>query len=140
MKRRFWISAILTIPVFILAMAEMLRISMNLFHRKFRFGFNLFWRRRLLFGAAFLFSRRAVASVKNASPNMFTLIAIGTGAGRNLFSLFALCFPTFFPLRCRNEHTGLIAAYFEAAAVITTLVLLWTSFGIKSQKPNFERN
>ncbi len=54
---------------------------------------------------------------------MFTLIAIGTGAAY-LFSLFALFFPDLFPASMRNEHTGLIAAYFEAAAVITTLVLL----------------
>ena len=53
---------------------------------------------------------------------MFTLIAIGTGAAY-LFSLFALFFPDLFPASMRG-HTGLIAAYFEAAAVITTLVLL----------------
>ena len=54
---------------------------------------------------------------------MFTLIAIGTGAAY-LFSLVALFLPELFPASMRNEHTGLIPAYFEAAAVITTLVLL----------------
>ena len=53
---------------------------------------------------------------------MFTLIAIGTGAAY-LFSLFALFLPGLFPISMRG-HTGLIATYFEAAAVITTLVLL----------------
>jgi Cu+-exporting ATPase len=69
------------------------------------------------------FFERAWASVKNVSPNMFTLIAMGTGAAY-LFSVFALIFPDIFPFSMRDTHTGVIAVYFEAAAVITTLVLL----------------
>jgi Cu+-exporting ATPase len=69
------------------------------------------------------FFERGWQSIKNSSPNMFTLIAIGTGAAY-VFSLFALFFPQIFPISMRDEHTGIIAAYFEAAAVITALVLL----------------
>jgi Cu+-exporting ATPase len=54
---------------------------------------------------------------------MFTLIAIGTGAAY-LLSLAALFFPDLFPAAMRDSHTGLVPGYFEAAAVITTLVLL----------------
>ena len=54
---------------------------------------------------------------------MFTLIAIGTGAAY-LLSLGALFAPQLFPASMRDPHSGLVAAYFESAAVITTLVLL----------------
>lgn len=123
MTRRFWISAALTIPVFVLAMAEMLPD----FHTYISPTVSL-WTQFLLstpvvLWGGFPFFERAWISVKNASPNMFTLIAVGTGAAF-IFSLFALFLPDLFPAALRNSHTGLIAAYFEAAAVITTLVLL----------------
>jgi Cu+-exporting ATPase len=81
----------------------------------------------------FPFFMRGWQSIGNRSPNMFTLIAIGTGAAY-LFSLFALFFPDLFPVSMRNEHTGLIAAYFEAAAVITTLVLLGQVLELRAGK------
>jgi Cu+-exporting ATPase len=68
------------------------------------------------------FFQRAVASIRNMSPNMFTLIAIGTGAAY-LLSIAALFAPQLFPASMRDMH-GLVPAYFESAAVITTLVLL----------------
>jgi P-type Cu+ transporter len=68
------------------------------------------------------FFERGWASIINRSPNMFTLIAIGTGAAY-FFSVFALFFPGVFPASFRG-HGGEVAVYFEAAAVITTLVLL----------------
>jgi Cu+-exporting ATPase len=123
MRRRFWISAVLTLPVFLLAMAEMLP------------SFHLYISPRLSIWAQFILStpvvlwggwpffQRAWASVKNVSPNMFTLIAIGTGAAY-LLSLAALFVPEWFPTSMRSAHTGLVSAYFESAAVITTLVLL----------------
>jgi Cu+-exporting ATPase len=69
------------------------------------------------------FFKRAWASVRNISPNMFTLIAIGTGAAY-LLSVAALFVPWLFPESMKDPHTGLVPGYFEAAAVITTLVLL----------------
>ena len=122
MKRRFWICAWLTIPVFILAMAEMIP------------GFNEIvppnvsvWIQFLLAAPVVIwggkpFFERGWASVKNASPNMFTLVAIGTGAAF-IYSVVAILFPQIFPDSMQNEE-NLIAVYFEAAAVITTLVLL----------------
>jgi Cu+-exporting ATPase len=123
MKRRFWISAVLTIPVFVLAMAEMLPNFHALFSPKISLWIQFVLATPVVFWGGFPFFVRGWQSIGNRSPNMFTLIAIGTGAAY-IFSLFALFFPDFFPASMRNEHTGLIAAYFEAAAVITTLVLL----------------
>jgi P-type Cu+ transporter len=123
MKRRFWISAFLTIPIFVLAMAEMLPNFHEFVSPKISIWIQFVLATPVVLWGGFPFFERAWASVKNVSPNMFTLIAIGTGAAY-LFSLFALFLPDVFPASIRNEHTGLIAAYFEAAAVITTLVLL----------------
>ena len=122
MKRRFWISAALTLPVFALAMAEMLptfnsRIAPNL----------SLWMQFLLATPVVLygglpFFGRGWNSIINRSPNMFTLIPVGTGAAY-LFSVAALFAPNIFPETMRDAHTNLIHAYFESA-VITTLVLL----------------
>ncbi len=123
MKRRFWISAVLTLPVFALAMAEMLPNFHELVSPNLSIRIQFVLATPVVLWGGFPFFQRGWASVKNVSPNMFTLIAIGTGAAY-LFSLFALFLPNLFPVSMRNVHTGLIAAYFEAAAVITTLVLL----------------
>jgi Cu+-exporting ATPase len=71
---------------------------------------------------AWPFFQRAWASVLNRSPNMFTLIALGVGASY-LYSLVATFAPTLFPAGLR-QHGGLIPVYYEAAAVVTVLVLL----------------
>jgi len=113
----------LTIPVFVLAMAEMLPNFNQIVPPKLSIWIQFVLATPVVLWGGFPFFQRGWASVKNASPNMFTLIAIGTGAAY-LFSLFALFLPDLFPASIRNEHTGLIAAYFEAAAVVTTLVLL----------------
>src|SRR3954467_4447411 len=72
--------------------------------------------------AGWPFFERAWASIVHRSPNMFTLIAIGTGAAY-AYSLAATIVPKAFPASFRDAH-GTVAVYFEAAAVITTLVLL----------------
>ncbi|MGI8883333.1 MAG: heavy metal translocating P-type ATPase, partial [Pyrinomonadaceae bacterium] len=123
MKRRFWISAVLTVPVFVLAMAEMLPNFHTLVSPKLSIWVQFILATPVVLWGGFPFFVRGWQSIGNRSPNMFTLIAIGTGAAY-LFSLFALFLPDLFPASVRNEHSGLIAAYFEAAAVITTLVLL----------------
>ena len=123
MKRRFWISTVLTLPVFVLAMGEMLPNYHEYVSPKIALWIQFVLSTPVILWGGFPFFQRAWASVKNVSPNMFTLIAIGTGAAY-LFSLVALFLPELFPASMRNEHTGLISAYFEAAAVITTLVLL----------------
>ncbi len=123
MKRRFWISTLLTLPVFALAMGEMLPNYHEYVAPKIALWVQFVLATPVILWGGFPFFQRAWASVKNVSPNMFTLIAIGTGAAY-IFSLFALFLPDLFPVSMRNIHTGLIPAYFEAAAVITTLVLL----------------
>lgn len=125
MKRRFWNSAVLTVPVFALAMAEMIPAIAP---QNFISPRTILWIQFVLTTPVVLygglpFFERAWASVRNVSPNMFTLIAMGTGAAY-FFSVAALVFPDIFPVSMRDAHTGIIAVYFEAAAVITTLVLL----------------
>jgi Cu+-exporting ATPase len=125
MKRRFWISAVLTVPVFALAMAEMIPAiaPQNFIAPRIILWIQFILTTPVVLYGGLPFFERAWASVKNVSPNMFTLIAMGTGAAY-LFSLVALIFPDIFPVSMRDEHSGVIAVYFEAAAVITTLVLL----------------
>jgi Cu+-exporting ATPase len=100
MKRRFWISAVLTIPVLRLSKwRRCCRIFMSLFHQKFRFGFSLFWQRRLFSGVDFRFSCAAGSQSAIAGPNMFTLIAIERA--RLIFLAFLhYSFRISFPLRC----------------------------------------
>src|SRR5690606_8555907 len=71
--------------------------------------------------SAWPFYERAVASVKNLSPNMFTLIGLGVSVAYG-YSVIAALFPGLFPLSFR--HNGEVGVYFEAAAVIVTLILL----------------
>ncbi len=123
MKRRFWISAVLTLPVFVLAMLEMLPTFHMAVSPTVSIWLQFILATPVVLWGGYPFFERAVASVRNASPNMFTLIAIGTGAAY-LLSIAAMFAPGVFPEAMRDAHTGLIPAYFESAAVITTLVLL----------------
>ena len=123
MKRRFWISAALTLPIFVLAMAEMLPNFHTYVSPRLSIWVQFMLATPVVLWGGWPFFQRASASIKNVSPNMFTLIAIGTGAAF-LLSLVALFAPELFPATMRDPHTGLVSAYFESAAVITTLVLL----------------
>ncbi|HMA12081.1 MAG TPA: HAD-IC family P-type ATPase, partial [Steroidobacteraceae bacterium] len=124
MQRRFWISAVLALPVVILEMGAHLP-ALNLHHLV---GARLSqWLQFILATPVVLwggwpFFTRAVASVRNRSLNMFSLIALGIGAAL-AYSLAALLLPQLFPANLRAEQ-GTVAVYFEAAAVITVLVLL----------------
>ena len=122
MTRRFRISAALTIPVFILAMAEMIPGFNEIVLPKISLWIQFVLATPVVIWGGLPFFQRAWASVKNVSPNMFTLVAMGTGAAF-VYSLIALIFPSIFPASMRSEE-NLIAVYFEAAAVIITLVLL----------------
>jgi Cu+-exporting ATPase len=124
MKRRFWVSVALTLPVLFLAMSEMIPgqpIQHALSPRLLTFIQFALATPVVLWGGRPFFER-GWASIVNRSPNMFTLIAIGTGAAW-LYSVIATFFPNIFPASFRG-HGGEVAVYFEAAAVITTLVLL----------------
>lgn len=133
MKRRFFISAILTLPVFVLAMSEMI-LPMTFVHswQRTSLWIQFFLSTPVVIWGGWPFFVRAAASIKNVSPNMFTLIGIGTGASF-LLSLAALLAPDWFPVVMRDAHTGSVPAYFESAAVITTLVLLGQVLELKAR-------
>jgi len=124
MTRRFWISLALTIPIVLLAMAEM--IPGNPVHAMLP-GRAAVWVQFVFATPVVLwggwpFFERAWASVVNRHLNMFSLIALGTGTAY-LYSASATLVPDIFPESFRG-HGGVIPVYFEAAAVITALVLL----------------
>lgn len=123
MKRRFVICAALTLPVFVIAMAEMFPSFHSVVSPRISVWIQFALSLPVVFWGGFPFFQRALLSFKTLSPNMFTLIAIGTGAAF-VFSVFALLFPALFPASLRDAHSGMIPVYFESAAVITTLVLL----------------
>ena len=124
MTRRFWIGVVLTLPVLVLTMGEMLPGNpfMSWFSPRTFSWIQFILATPVVLWGGLPFFERGWASVINRSPNMFTLIAIGTGAAY-LYSLVAIFFPQLFPENFRG-HMGEVALYFEAAAVITTLVLL----------------
>lgn len=124
MRRRFWVSTMLTAPLFIASMADM--VPKFSFQHLLPHGW-LGWFQFALATPVTLWGGwpllvKAWKSVKNISPNMFTLIGLGTLSAFG-FSLVALFFPQLFPAAFRG-HRGTIDLYFESAAVITTLVLL----------------
>jgi Cu+-exporting ATPase len=124
MTRRFWICLVLTAPVFFLAMSDLIpgqpvqhALSPHL----------LTWLEFALASPVVLwgglpFFQRGWASIVRRSLNMFTLIAVGTGTAY-IYSVVATLAPGIFPASFRGQG-GRVAVYFEAAAVITTLVLL----------------
>jgi len=124
MSRRFWISTALTAPLLLMTMWEMFAAA-PLFQSLTGHVGN--WVQLLLASPVVLwggrpFFQRGWASVIRRSLNMFTLIALGTGVAY-AYSLIATLFPSIFPAAFRGTY-GEVAIYFEAAAVITTLVLL----------------
>ena len=123
MTRRFWISLLLTVPLLLLAMSEMLpgRQVQHAFSARLLTWVKLvFATPVVLWGAGRSLAR--VGLLVNRSLNMFTLIAIGTGTAY-IYNVIATLVPSLFPAAFRT-HSGAVAVYFEAAAVITTLVLL----------------
>src|SRR5271168_1903170 len=120
MKRRFWVSAALSLPVLLLAMfGDVLKLPLS--------SNAINWMEFVLATPVVLwggwpFFHRFWTSIVNRSPNMFTLIGLGTGAAY-LESVVATLLPQIFPASFRDIH-GAVSTYFEAGAVITTLVLL----------------
>jgi Cu+-exporting ATPase len=124
MTRRFWISLALTAPLIALEMSAMVggqSLGLPIPSRLLTW-IELVLATPVVLWAGWPFFQRGWASVTHRNPNMFTLIAMGTGTAY-LYSVLATVFPRLFPQSFRLT-TGEIPVYFESAAAITTLVLL----------------
>jgi P-type Cu+ transporter len=133
MKRRFWISTVLTLPLLLLSMSEFIpgdplrvRIAPTTVN-----WISLALASPVVLWGGWPFFVRAWQSVVNRSLNMFTLIGLGVSVAY-VYSLFAALLPQIFPASFR-DHTGNVPVYFEAAAVITTLVLLGQVLELKAR-------
>ncbi len=122
MSKRFWLSLIFTVPLLLLAMSEMIPAFSHLSMASWFSWVQLALASPVVLWGGWPFLVRAWTSVVNRRLNMFTLIALGTGSAY-LYSIFATLAPHWIPDSLRGTH-GSIPLYFEAAAVITTLVLL----------------
>ncbi|MDA3945494.1 MAG: copper-translocating P-type ATPase [Helicobacteraceae bacterium] len=133
MSRRFWISVVLALPLFIIAMVSDLApqylpegISMKSI-QWFEFALSS----PVVLWGGWPFFVRGWNSVRTWNLNMFTLISIGVGAAW-IYSIVALLLPEIFPPLMRTGE-GLVHVYFEAAAVIVTLVLLGQVLELKAR-------
>jgi len=127
MSRRFWISVVLTLPLLAIGMSELIPSSdiewlERLLPMRVRGWLELALATPVVLWGAWPFFLRGWQSIKNRSLNMFTLIGLGVGVAYT-FSVIATVFPELFPVSFRDA-SGRVPVYFEAAAVITTLVLL----------------
>lgn len=122
--RKFKIATIFTVPIFLIAMSEMIPGNpiYNLMGLKYWNWVQFIFSIPVVFYAAWMFFQRAWQSIITWKLNMFTLIGIGAGVAW-IFSLVALVFPSIFPDQFKT-HQGTVYVYFEAATVILTLVLL----------------
>ncbi|HEX9878782.1 MAG TPA: copper-translocating P-type ATPase [Candidatus Binatia bacterium] len=133
MTRRFWTSVVLSVPVLFLAMSEAIPgqpVQRALSPALLSWVQLILATPVVLWGGWFFFER-GYASIVNRSLNMFTLIAIGVGTAY-VYSVIAALFPRIFPASFRGAH-GEVAIYFEAAAVITTLVILGQVLELKAR-------
>jgi Cu+-exporting ATPase len=124
MTRRFWMSVALTIPVLALGMSDLLpgQPLQHVLTTRAMGWIELSLATPVVLWGGWPFFERGWASVVNRSLNMFTLIALGTGTAF-LYSVVAVLFPQLFSATFRGM-SGEVPVYFEAAAAITTLVLL----------------
>ena len=122
MTRRFWVGLALALPVFVLEMGGHLVDLHMLLSQQSSNWLQLVLATPVVLWAGWPFFQRAWASLVNRSLNMFSLIAMGTGVAW-AYSVVATVAPNLFPETLRSAE-GAVAVYFEAAAVITVLVLL----------------
>ncbi len=123
MRRRLWVSAVLTVPLFLLAMADLLpgRPLESVASARTLTWFELALATPVVLWGGWPFFVRGWQSILYRSLNMFTLIGLGTGVAY-VYSLVAALFPDIFPASFRGA-SGQVSVYFEAAGVIVTLVL-----------------
>ena len=131
MRKRFWVGMIFSIPLLFMTMG-----GRRLFH-DLSMLLNLKWVELLLATpvvtwGGWPFYVRFFQSLKNRSPNMFTLIGLGVAVAY-FYSLTAVLFPDLFPDSFRDPITGEVGLYFEAAAVVVTFVLLGQVLELKAR-------
>jgi P-type Cu+ transporter len=132
MTRRLWVSVALTAPLLLIAMSDLLpgRPFEQWMSRQTQSWIELILASPVVLWAGWPFFDRAWQSLRNRSPNMFTLIGLGVGVAY-IYSLIAKLSPGVFPASFR-EH-GVVLVYFEAAAAITSLVLLGQVLELKAR-------
>jgi Cu+-exporting ATPase len=123
MQRRFWVSVAFTVPAFVLSMSDLIpgQPLQRVLSPDAAAWIQFVLAAPVVLWGGLPFFQRGWASVLNRSPNMFTLIALGTAAAFG-FSAFATLFPALLPHTL--THGGTKPIYFESSAVIVTLVLL----------------
>ncbi|MGD0275632.1 MAG: heavy metal translocating P-type ATPase [Syntrophales bacterium] len=133
MKKRFWVSVALSIPVVVIGMRDLLpgQLLDALAHARLYSWLQFILATPVVIWAGWIFFVRAWQSLINRSLNMFSLIGLGVAVAY-IYSLIAILFPNVFPASFR-EPGGTIAVYFEAAAVIVTLVLLGQVLELKAR-------
>ncbi len=133
MNRRFWVSLVLTLPVLVLSMGEYIPgVSFDWLASPRTLTFvELVFATPVVLWGGWPFFVRGVQSVITRNLNMFTLIGLGVGVAY-VYSVIAALFPEIFPPSFRDAN-GEVEIYFEAAAVIVTLVLLGQVLELKAR-------
>jgi Cu+-exporting ATPase len=132
MRRRFWIALVLTLPVFALEMGGHVLGLKHLVSAQMSVWVQMILATPVVLWCGWPFFERGWQSLKTRNLNMFTLIAMGTGVAW-AYSMVAALLPGAFPETFRTSD-GIVAVYFEAAAVITTLVLLGQVLELKARE------
>ncbi|MGZ3773063.1 MAG: copper-transporting P-type ATPase [Pseudobdellovibrionaceae bacterium] len=131
MRKRFWISASLSLPVLLITMVARSFTQSHQIQSIYKWLEFALATPVVLWGG-WPFFVRFWNSLKNKSLNMFTLIGLGIGVAY-FYSLVAIFFPSFFPESLKDPMSGEVGLYFEAAAMITTLVLLGQVMELKAR-------
>lgn len=122
-KHKFMVALLLCVPVFVIAMSDLFALNLDLIAPKYLWGWmELILTAPIVFYSSWTFFIRGWKSIKTWNPNMWTLISIGVGSAY-VFSVIAIVAPDIFPHQFKDV-SGNVHLYFEAAAVILTLVLL----------------
>ena len=133
MRRRFWVSATLTLPALLIGMSDLIPGAplQRVIPPTVSAWVQLLVASPVILWGGWPFFVRLWQSIVNRSPNMFTLIGLGVGVSYG-YSLVATVFPDFFPHSFRG-HGGSVPVYYEVAAAITTLVLLGQVLELKAR-------
>jgi P-type Cu+ transporter len=132
MSRRFWVGLVLSVPIFLLSMSDLVPgMPLHALDMRLLNWVQLILATPVVLWCGWPFFERAWASVVHRSPNMFTLIALGVGAAY-LYSVAATVVPWIFPEEFRLAD-GAVPAYFDTAAVVTVLVLLGQVLEIRAR-------